>query len=77
MQRPPAWFAASTDHPAVGGGDAPRGRDGRPAPITTISASRGRGALQPGLPSTGAAARAADADRKLRRVIVMSWFPGA
>jgi hypothetical protein len=26
---------------------------------------------------TGIAAKAAVADRKLRRVIVMSWFPGA
>jgi hypothetical protein len=45
-----------------------------PAPITTMSASRGKGAAV--ARRTGAAAMAADADRKLRRVIVMSWFPG-
>src|SRR6266702_5816040 len=44
-----------------------------PAPITTMSASRGKVAAV--ARRTGIAAKAADADRKLRRVIVMSWFP--
>jgi hypothetical protein len=48
-----------------------------PAPITTMSASRGKGAVPARPPKkTGTAARPADADRKVRRVIVMSWFPG-
>jgi hypothetical protein len=46
-----------------------------PAPITTISASRGSGAPHAAVRSAGATASAADADRKLRRVIVMTWFP--
>jgi len=52
-------------------------RKHRFAPITTISASRGRGAAPARPPeNTGVTASAADADRKRRRVIVMSWFPG-
>jgi len=48
-----------------------------PAPITTMSASRGNGAAPTRAPQkTGVTARPADADRKVRRVIVMSWFPG-
>jgi hypothetical protein len=46
-----------------------------PAPITTMSASRGNDAPRAGPPSAGVIARAADAHRKSRRVIVMSWFP--
>ena len=46
-----------------------------PAPITTMSASRGSGA-RPRAPAEDRRDRkAADADRKSRRVIVMSWFP--
>jgi hypothetical protein len=41
-----------------------------------MSASRGKGAAPARIPqNTGVAARPADADRKVRRVIVMSWFP--
>jgi hypothetical protein len=40
-----------------------------------MSASRGTGAPHASVRSAGVTASAADADRKLRRVIVMSWFP--
>jgi len=40
-----------------------------------MSASRGNAAARAAAPSAGAIAKAADADRKSRRVIVMAWFP--
>jgi hypothetical protein len=40
-----------------------------------MSASRGIGAARTLAPNAGVSATAADADRKPRRVIVMSWFP--
>jgi hypothetical protein len=45
-----------------------------PAPITTMSASRGNGAPQARLPRPGNTAAAADAARRSRRVMVMSGF---
>jgi hypothetical protein len=47
-----------------------------PAPITTISTSRGNGAALPGL-KVDDDANTAEAERKPRRVIVMAWFPKA
>src|SRR5689334_5310633 len=40
-----------------------------------MSASRGNGAPHARLAKVGAVAIAADADRRSRRVIAMSWFP--
>jgi hypothetical protein len=46
-----------------------------PAPITTMSASRGNGAPQAQGARPAKTANAADADKKSRRVVVISWFP--
>ena len=63
------------DDLAVGRHDAPRcgdsGRTGADHDNVSLARQR-RGSLRR---RTGIAAKAADADRKLRRVIVMSWFP--
>src|ERR1019366_2046411 len=76
-QRPPIWPAASTTITLRFAAWIRRAAamPAAPAPITTISASRGNGAPHASAPKAGAAASAADADRKSRRVIVMSWFP--
>jgi len=75
MQRPPIWDAASTTTTLRLAAITRRAAaiPAAPAPITTMSASRGMVAAV--ARRTGIAAKAADADRKLRRVIVMSWFP--
>ena len=78
-QRPPIWFDASTTITLRFAAMMRRAAamPAAPAPITTISASRGKGAAPARPPdNAGVAASAADADRKWRRVIVMSWFPG-
>jgi hypothetical protein len=78
-QRPPIWLAASTTITLRFAAMIRRAAaiPAAPAPITTISASRGNGAaIAPRPVKTGVTASAADADRKSRRVIVMSWFPG-
>jgi len=46
-----------------------------PAPTTTTSASRGTGTARTPAANIGVSARLADAVRKARREIVMSWFP--
>ena len=76
-QRPPIWPAASTTITLRFAARMRRAAamPAAPAPITTISASRGNGAARARPPRTGAAAKPADAERKSRRVIVMSWFP--
>jgi hypothetical protein len=78
-QRPPIWLAASTTITLRFAAMIRRAAamPAAPAPMTTISASRGSGAAPARAPQkTGVTARPADADRKVRRVIVMSWFPG-
>ena len=76
-QRPPIWPVASTTITLRFAAMMRRAAamPAAPAPITTMSASRGNGAPHARAPSAGAAASAADAERKSRRVIVMSWFP--
>jgi hypothetical protein len=76
-QRPPIWPSASTTITLRFAAMMRRAAaiPAAPAPITTMSASRGNGAAQARAQSAGAAANAADAERKPRRVIVMSWFP--
>ena len=77
-QRPPIWLAASTTITLRFAAMIRRAAamPAAPAPITTMSASRGSGAAPARPPKTGVTARPADADRKSRRVIVMAWFPG-
>ena len=77
-QRPPIWAVASTTITFRFAAMMRRAAamPAAPAPITTISASRGNGAPQERPESAGVVASAADADRKWRRVIVMAWFPG-
>ncbi|MGY4628428.1 hypothetical protein ACVWY3_006184 [Bradyrhizobium sp. USDA 4486] len=80
MQRPPICDAASTTTTLRLAAMMRRAAaiPAAPAPMTTMSASRGSGAAvarESGI-KTGIAAKAADAERKPRRVIVMSWFPG-
>jgi len=78
-QRPPIWPAASTTITLRFAAMIRRAAamPAAPAPITTMSASRGNGAAPARPPEKpGVTANAADADRKWRRVIVMSWFPG-
>ena len=77
-QRPPIWLVASTTITLRFAAMIRRAAamPAAPAPITTMSASRGNGAAATRPVNAGLTARAADADRKLRRVIVMSWFPG-
>jgi len=77
MQRPPICpvasstitlrFAATTRRAAL--------MPAAPAPITTMSASRGSGAAHALFPGPGTIAEAAAADSKSRRVIFMAWFP--
>ena len=76
-QRPPIWPAASTTITLRLAAMMRRAAamPAAPAPITTMSASRGNGAPKARAPRAGATAKAADAERKSRRVIVMSWFP--
>ena len=77
-QRPPIWLKASTTITLRFAAMIRRAAamPAAPAPITTMSASRGNGAAPARPPEkTGVAAKPADADRKVRRVIVMSWFP--
>ena len=78
-QRPPIWLAASTTITLRLAAMIRRAAamPAAPAPITTMSASRGSGAPHALPQSDGVAANAADAERKPRRVIVMSWFPKA
>ena len=77
MQRPPIWLAASITITLRFAATMRRAAaiPAAPAPITTMSASRGIGAAHARPPMTGTLAKAADAERKPRRVIVMSWFP--
>ena len=65
------------DHLAVRRLDSPRrGNAGRARRRSRQCRPRAATArAQARAPSTGVAAKAADADRKSRRVIVMSWFP--
>jgi hypothetical protein len=76
-QRPPIWAAASTTITLRFAAWIRRAAamPAAPAPITTISAWRGNGAPDARQPRAGATAIAADADRRSRRVIAMSWFP--
>ena len=76
-QRPPIWPAASTTITLRFAAITRRAAamPAAPAPITTMSASRGNGAAHARARIGGVAANAADAERKPRRVIVMSWFP--
>ena len=77
MQRPPIWLDASITITLRFAEMMRRAAamPAAPAPITTMSASRGSGAPHARPPSRDALAMAADAERKPRRVIVMSWFP--
>src|SRR6478735_8133158 len=72
-QRPPMRFAASTTttfRPAAATRRA-AAIPAAPAPITTMSASRGTAAK----PERGATMAAAVPDRNARRLIVILWFP--
>ena len=77
IHRPPIWPDASTTITFRFAAMMRRAAEmpAAPAPITTMSASRGSGAARAPAPNAGVTAKAADAERKSRRVIVMSWFP--